>query len=191
MTLPWWQHHKHCRDYYYYYCYLLTFVHALRVHGTVTLWCSDVVKCRVMVKSNAQRETELDWTQLNCSVQFSFPLCTESATTCDDSATTSATTSAVVAGSSPSGHTCESANKRNVCRWTKIGDELRRLATAVADSWLSRTCDGRLRSSHLVAGSMHSGKLSWTQLNDPVQFSSVVFSSVFRCALGFRVSYFM
>jgi len=38
----------------------------------------------------------------------------------------------VVAGSSQSGHTCESANQRNVCRWTKTGDELRRLVTAVA-----------------------------------------------------------
>ena len=33
----------------------------------------------------AQRETELNWTRLNCSVQFSFPLCIEPTTTCDDS----------------------------------------------------------------------------------------------------------
>jgi len=36
------------------------------------------------IKPNAQRETELNSTQLNSSVQFSFPLCIEPATTCDD-----------------------------------------------------------------------------------------------------------
>jgi len=135
---------------------------------------------------------KLNWTQLKSTVQFSFPLCIEPATTCDDSATKSA----VVAGSSRSGHTCESANQCNVCRWTKTGDELRRLATAVADlstavagSWLSRTCDGRHRSSQLVIGSMHSGKLNWTQLNDPdpVQFSWVQFS--FPLCIGLNVQH--
>jgi len=32
------------------------------------------------------------------------------------------------------------------------------------------------RPSPVVAGSIHSGKLNWTQLNDPVQFSSVEFT---------------
>ena len=100
--------------------------------------------------------------------------------------------------------------------WTSDG--LRRPTTAVAGSWQWRTCDGRRRSSQLVAGfrpttdvalierftrvcpdyeepatntnfvaeslqvvagSIHSGKLNWTE-----QFSSVEFSSVSRCALG-------
>ena len=65
----------------------------------------------------------------------------------------------------------------------RLGTAVGGLSTAVDGSWLSRTCDGRRRSSQLVAGSMHSGKLNWTELNDPVQFSSVEFSSVFRCAL--------
>jgi len=78
----------------------------------------------------------------------------------------------------------------HVCHWTKTGDELRRLSTAVAGSWLSRTCDGRRRLSQLVAGSMYSGKLNWIELNWTTQLSSVEFvefSFPFRCALGFRL----
>jgi len=51
-------------------------------------------------------------------------------------------------------------NAMSVVNWAKTGDELRRLATAVAGSSLSRTCDSRRQSSQLVAGSMHSGKLN-------------------------------
>ena len=70
-------------------------------------------------------------------------------------------------------HSRKSFNRCNVCRWTKTGDELRRLA---AGSWLSRTCDGRRGPSPV-------------QCNDPVQFSWVEFSPVFRCALGFMYMY--
>ena len=63
------------------------------------------------------------------------------------------------------------ASQRNVCRCTKTGDELRRPATAG-------------RSSQLVAGSIHSGKLNWTELNDPVQSSWVEFS--FPLCIGFN-----
>ena len=113
--------------------------------------------------------TELNSTELFSSVQFSFPLCIKPATTCDDSATKSA----VVAGSSQSGNICESANQRNVCRWTTTGDELRRLATAVVGSWLSRTCDGRLNSSPVQCTVEN-----WTQLSWTIQFSWVQLSSV-------------
>ena len=122
---------------------------------------------------------KLNSTQLNCSVQLSFPLCIEPATTCDDSATKST----VVAGSSQSGHTCESADQRNVCRWMKTCDGLRR-----------RFVDGHCRFlivknlwrrlSQLVAGSMHSGKLNWT-----IQFSSVQLSSVQLSAVHWALQY--
>jgi len=108
--------------------------------------------------------TLLNSTELNCSVQFIFPLCIEPSTTCDDSATKLA----VVAGSSQSGHTCESANECSVCRWTKTDDELRRLTTAVAGSWLSRTCDGRRSSSRVQCTAKNWIKLNWTERSSSV-----------------------
>ena len=85
---------------------------------------------RDTVKPNAQRKTELNWTRLNCSVQFSFPLCVEPATIRDDSATKLA----VVVGSSQSGHTlgqsmqCLSLDE-NRRRAATTGDGRRRFLT--------------------------------------------------------------
>jgi len=111
--------------------------------------------------STAGNWTELNSTELFSSVQFSAVHWTGD---------NSETKLAVVAGSSLSGaHPRESANQCDVCRWTKTGDELR-------------------RPSPVVAGSMHAGKLNWTQLNWTERSSSVQFSSVFRCALGFSSS---
>jgi len=143
----------------------------------LTIWS---MQGRTQREPKSQAPKAGNWTKLNSterfsSVQFSFPLWIEPATICNDSVTKSA----VVAGSSQSRLICESANQRNVCRWTKIGDELLRLATAVAGlstavagSWLSRTCDGRRRSSPVQFTAEN-----WTELNWKIQFSSVQFSS--------------
>ena len=55
------------------------------------------------------------------------------------------------------------SSRRNV-----VSDENRQPAAT--------TVDGRHRSSQLVAGSMHSGKLNWTERSSSAQFSWVKFS---------------
>ena len=117
--------------------------------------CSTLRK----LKPNSQRKTELNstqpnWTELDRSVQFSwvqfsFPLCIEPSTTCDDSATK------LVVG---------------------------------AGSSLSRTCDGRRRSSPVQCIAENWTELNRTELNWTERSSSVQLSSVFRCALGFSQS---
>jgi len=82
--------------------------------------------------------TELNWTGSFSSVQFSFLLCIEPATSCDH----------------------------------------RRRRTFL-------TVKNVRRPSPVVAGSVHSGRLNWTELNDPVQFSSVQFSSVQSSSVQF------
>ena len=79
--------------------------------------------------------TQLNSTELDRSVQFSFPLCIETATTCDEATT---------------------------------GDGRCRFLTV----------KNLRRASQLVAGSIHSGKLNWTQLNLTERSSSVEFSWV-------------
>jgi len=111
--------------------------------------------------------------KLNSAVQFSLPLCIESTTTCDDSATKLA----VVAGFSQAGHTRESANQCNVCRWTKTGNDGRRPSQVLDCQEPATAVVGRRRFSAQRK----------TELNDPVQSSPVQLSWVVRCALGFRL----
>ena len=59
-------------------------------------------------------------------------------------------------------------------------DENRRRAATTGDG-RRRFVDGRRRFN-----AQRKTELNWTELNDRVQFSSVEFSIVFRCALGFK-----
>ena len=97
---------------------------------------------------------KLNSTQLNCSVQFPAVYWIS-----DDSVTKLA----VVAGSSQAGHNLVN---RPINAMSVVGRKP--ATTAVASSWLSRTCDGR-RSS--LRSSMHSGKLNWTERSSSVQLS--------------------
>jgi len=126
--------------------------------------------------------TAENWTQLNCSVQFSFPLCIEPATTCDDSATKSA----VVAGSSQSGHICESANQRNVCRWTTPAtscDDRRRPSQVCRRPSPVLSVKNLRRPSPVVAArrrfnAQRKTELNSTERSSSVQFNWVQFSAV-------------
>jgi len=70
---------------------------------------------------------------INCNVfSNSFPLCIESATTCDNPRRFGDEIGRCRRFLTVGVHSRESANQCNVCHWTKIGDELRRLATAAA-----------------------------------------------------------
>jgi len=133
-----------------------------------TVKMKDAGHCLIF-KSNAQRETEL-----NGTVQFS------SVSRCALNRRRPATKSAVVAGSSQSGHTCESANQRSVCRWMKTGDdwgrpsEVCRRPSTVLDCQEPATAVAGRRSSSPVQCTA----VNWTELNWTIQFSSVQSSSV-------------
>jgi len=99
---------------------------------------------------------KLNSTQLNSSVQFSFPLCIEPATIRDDSATKLA----VVAGSSQSGHTLGQS-----MQCLSLDENRRRVATTGDGRRRFLTVKNLRRPSPVVAGSVHSGRLNWTQLN--------------------------
>jgi len=78
-------------------------------------------------------------------------------------------------------HSRESVNQ-------SLDENWRRAATTgdspVLDCQEPATCDGRCRSSQLVAGLVHSGKPHGTELNDPVEFSWVQFSYFLQPSVG-------
>ena len=116
----------------------------------------------VRIKPNALRKAEL-----NCSLQFSFSMCIELATTCDDPRRFSDEIGGRRKFFTIAAYSRESANQYNVCRWTKTGDELRRLATG------SSLSSGRRRFN-----AQRKTELNLTQLNWTIQFSSVQLSWV-------------
>jgi len=128
------------------------------------------------VKPNAQRKTELNWTRSFSWVQFSFPLCTEPATSCDDrrrpsQVLDSQKPSQLVAGFRPS------TDIALIGRFTSV-------------SRLWRTCDDRRFLRRIVAGRRRFNAQRETELNWAVQLSSIQFTSVSRCTLGFSSKLF-
>ena len=131
-----------------------------------------------ILKPNAQRKTELNWTQLGCSVQFSFPLWIEPATIRDDSATKLA----VVAGSSQSGHILVN---RPINAVSVVGrkpatscDDWRRPSQVLHCQEPATAVVGRHSSSPVQCTAENWTELNWTKLNDPVELSWVQFSAV-------------
>jgi len=109
--------------------------------------------------SGKLNSTQLDWTGSFSSVQFSFPLWIEPATSCDDRP--------AVAGRRSSSPVFV---QRQTLRW---------LAKSMPRFW--RTCDVRQFRRRIVADRCRSSPVqctagNWTELNDPVQLSSVQFS---------------
>jgi len=123
--------------------------------------------------------TQLRWTELDRSVQFgwvqfSCPLCIEPATSGDDRRRfltvknrreLSSLSLQLVAGFRPT------TDIALIERFTTVCPDCEEPAT---------TANIVAESSQVVAGSMHSGKLNWTE-----QLSWVEFSSASHCALGF------
>ena len=117
----------------------------------------------VFFQPNTPRKTQLNSTQLNSelslfTVHFSFSLYNEPATTCNDPRQFDNEIGGRCRFFTIRADSRESTNQCNVCCWSKTGDELRRLVSAVAGSWLPTTCDGRHQSSQLVVSSTHSGQ---------------------------------
>jgi len=108
------------------------------------------------LKPNAQRKTELNWTGSFSSVQLSSVQFSGVHWTGDELRRPSQ----LVAGFRPT------TDIALIGRFTRMCPRLR------------RTCDDRQFRLRIVAGSMHSGKLNWTE-----QFSWVELSSVSRCAV--------
>jgi len=106
-------------------------VHSGKLNWTQQNWTersssvqlSSVFRCAFGLRIGHLNWTELNWTELNMNMNMNMNI--DPATNCNDSATKLAVVE-LVAGSSQSGHTLVN---RSINHWTKIGDELRRLAT--------------------------------------------------------------
>ena len=158
-------------------CTVFTAPATLDMRKKIHRWKKKVRTPYFPQSSPLVNSTELNWTGSFSWVQFSFPLWIEPATTGDGrhrfltvkAVDKPATAVASRSSSSPI------FVQRQTLRW-------------LADSQMSRDCeepattaDFVTESLQIVAGSIHSGKLNWTE-----SFSWVEFSSVSRCALGFR-----
>jgi len=132
-------------------------------------WQAEAQPVRPCVRPfvNAQLETELNSTQLNCWVEFS------SVFTCALNWRRPATIRRRNWRSSQFLH------NRGTLSWICQSITGRNPATS-CDDWRRRRRAGRRSSSPVQC----TGE-NWTELNWTIQFSWVELSSVFRCALGF------